>query len=166
MGWTTRNAAVSVLLAMEEHRKQAGARLAELRDARGLSQEELAHLAGLSAKTISRFENGRNDGRRETVRALAKALKVNEHDIIGPPPAPLGLGETQLDRIEAMLAALCEHFLGDAGAAGEAASVITRGFVAPHELGAAEPAPPDTERRSGAKAASAQARGPRKRRSA
>ena len=103
MGWTRTSAAVSVLLAMEEHRKQAGLRLVQLREAKGLGQEDLAHLAGISAKTISRFENGRHDGRRSTVRALAKALKVNEHDIIGPPPEPLGMGETQLDRIEAKL---------------------------------------------------------------
>lgn len=106
MGWTRRSAAVSVLLVMDEHRKQAGDRLAQLRDAQGLSQEELAHLAGISVKTISRFENGRHDGRRGTVRALAKALKVNEQDIIGEPPAPLGLGPTQLDRIEQLLEGL------------------------------------------------------------
>lgn len=103
MGWTHRTAAVSVLLAMEEHRKQAGTRLAELRDAAGLNQEELAHLAGISVKTVSRFENGRHDGRRSTVRAIAKALKVNEHDIIGEPPPVLGMGESQLDRIEKKL---------------------------------------------------------------
>lgn len=103
MGWTRRNAAVSVILAMEEHRKQAGQRLAALRESQGLGQEELAHLAGISVKTISRFENGRHDGRRSTIRALAKALNVNEHDIVGPPPDPLGMGESQLDRIEDLL---------------------------------------------------------------
>lgn len=111
LGWTRRTAAVSVLLAMEEHRKQAGERLAALRDAQGLNQEELAHLAGVSVKTVSRFENGRHDGSRRTVRAFAKALKVNEHDIIGQPPAPLGLGgESQLDRIEKKLDDLLSLF--------------------------------------------------------
>jgi transcriptional regulator with XRE-family HTH domain len=43
-----------VLIALEEHRRQIGARIAELREARGLSQEQLAHEAEVSVKTISR----------------------------------------------------------------------------------------------------------------
>jgi transcriptional regulator with XRE-family HTH domain len=89
---------------MDEHRKQAGERVAQLRDARGMSQEDLAQEASVSVKTISRFENGRHDGRRTTVRRIADALGVDEADIIGPPLDPLGLGSpTQLDRIEAKL---------------------------------------------------------------
>ncbi len=104
MGWTRRNAGVSVLLVMDEHRKQAGQRLAQIRDSKGLSQEDLAQRANLSVKTVSRFENGRHDGRRSTVRQIAEALDVSEADILGPPPDPLGLtGPTQLDRIEAKL---------------------------------------------------------------
>lgn len=105
MGWTRRNAGVSVLLAMDEHRKQAGQRLAQLRDARGWSQEDLARRADVSTKTISRFENGRHDGRRGTVRQIVEALGVEESDLLGPPPDPLGLaGPSQLDRIELALA--------------------------------------------------------------
>jgi transcriptional regulator with XRE-family HTH domain len=105
MGWTRRNAGVTVLLVMDEHRKAAGQRLARIRDSQGLSQEELAQRAKLSVKTISRFENGRHDGRNTTVQRIAEALGVETADIIGPPPAPLGLGDdTQLDRIEAQLA--------------------------------------------------------------
>lgn len=91
MGWTRKSAAVSVLLAMDEHRKQAGARVLQLREARHWTHEDLAHAAGLSVKTVSRFEKGRNEGRRSTVRKLAKALDVTEQYIIGEPPAPLGL---------------------------------------------------------------------------
>lgn len=101
MGWTPRSAAVSVLLAMEDHRKQAGLRLVRLREERGWNQEDLAHHSGLSVKTISRFENGRHDGRRATIKAITDALKVNESDLLGELPIPLGLGPTQLDRIEA-----------------------------------------------------------------
>lgn len=105
MGWTRKSAAVSVLLAMENHRKEAGQRLVRLREARGWNQEDLAHHAGVSVKTISRFENGRHDGRRSTIRSLVEALEISEADLLGPPPAPLGLSTEpdQLDRIEAML---------------------------------------------------------------
>lgn len=104
MGWTRQNVGVTVLMVMDEHRKQAGQRLAQLRDAKGWSQEDLARKTELSVKTISRFENGRHDGRRDTVRRLVDALEIDEVDLIGPPPDPLGLNQpTQLDRIEAKL---------------------------------------------------------------
>lgn len=114
MSWTSRNVGVTVLLAMEEHRKAAGRRVALLRDARGWSQEDLAHEAGISSRTVSRFETGRHDGRRGTVRAIAKALAVAESDILGPPPEPLGLGRDngQLDRIEAKLDVLLQLVTG------------------------------------------------------
>lgn len=89
---------------MEEHRREAGRRLVQLREARRWTQEDLAREAKVSVKTVSRFENGRHDGRRATVRALAGALEVQEGDLIGDPPDPLGLhaeGLDQLDRIEA-----------------------------------------------------------------
>jgi DNA-binding XRE family transcriptional regulator len=59
MGWTRRDAVESIRAVMEEHRKAAGQRLAKIRDAAGLGQEDLAGKAGLAVKTISRFENGR-----------------------------------------------------------------------------------------------------------
>ncbi len=106
MGWTRHHVGVTVLLAMDEHRKQAGQRLVQIRDAKGWSQEDLAREAGLSTKTISRFENGRHDGRRDTVRRIVEALDVEEIDLVGPPPDPLGLSQpSQLDRIELALAA-------------------------------------------------------------
>jgi transcriptional regulator with XRE-family HTH domain len=92
MGWTKKSAAVSVLLAMEEHRRQAGLRVVQLRESKGWGQEDLAHHANVSVKTVSRFENGRHEGRRTTVRQIAQALGVDETDIVGEPPAPLGLG--------------------------------------------------------------------------
>lgn len=93
---------------MDEHLRKVGQRIRELREAAGLSQEDLAHAAGLSTKTINRLENGRNEGSRATFDSIAKVLKVERADIIGEPPAPLGLGggnggPSQLDRIEAML---------------------------------------------------------------
>lgn len=100
MGWTSRTAAVSVLLAMDEHRKQAGARVARLREAQGWSQEDLAQKAQLSTKTISRFENGKHEGRRDTIKRIAAALKVTEIDILGEPPDVLGLDRPRVTSTE------------------------------------------------------------------
>lgn len=97
MGLTRRSAAVNVLLLMDEHRRAAGARLSQLREQMEWSQERLAQEAGVSVKTVGRFERGQHDGRPHTVKALAKALKVDPEAITGPPPPPLGLGETKLD---------------------------------------------------------------------
>lgn len=110
LGWTRRSAAISVLLVLEEQRKRAGERVVKLREAKNWSQEDLAAKSGLSVKTISRFENGRHEGRNDTIRKLARALKVNEVDVTGPPPPPLGLvaepGDTAEVGLESVLAQL------------------------------------------------------------
>lgn len=55
-------------------------RIKELRRARGLSQERLAYLAGLSVKTVQRSEG--NGGLHErTLRKIAKALGVEPGDL-------------------------------------------------------------------------------------
>ncbi len=101
MGWTRRSVAVNLILAMDEERRRIGARAAQLREGRNLTQEDLAHKAGLSTKTISRFENGRHEGRADTTRRIAEALGVDQTELVQTAPAPLALGEpSQLDRIE------------------------------------------------------------------
>lgn len=108
MGWSSRGAAVSVLLAMEEHRRAVGLRIKKIRESKGLSQEDVAHNTGVSVKTLSRWETGRHAGYASNLNKLAAALDVLPEDIVGPPPAPLGLGHEltspQLDRIEEQLA--------------------------------------------------------------
>lgn len=78
---------------MEEYRREIGARIVRLRESRSLGQEDLAHEAGVSVKTISRLENGRHEGRQGTIRRVAQALDVEPSAIIGEPPVPLGLGQ-------------------------------------------------------------------------
>lgn len=97
MVWTRRSAAVSVLLAMDEYRKQVGQRVLALREARGWTHATLAHEAGVSDKTISRVENGRHEMRGNTLQKLAAALGVEESAIRGQPPPPLGLGDDEVD---------------------------------------------------------------------
>ena len=61
-----------------------GARLREVRRERGLSQEELADRAGISAATVARLERQRKAAcRGRTVARLAAAL--------GEQPASIGL---------------------------------------------------------------------------
>lgn len=58
-----------------------GTRLRRLREAAGLTQEELASRSGVSAKTISTLERGeRKRPYPHTVRSLAGALKLSENE--------------------------------------------------------------------------------------
>ncbi|MFD7666025.1 ATP-binding protein [Streptomyces sp. NPDC059788] len=55
-----------------------GALLNSLRRSAGLTQEELAHAAGVSVRALSYMERGRSRGpQRRTVRALATALRLD-----------------------------------------------------------------------------------------
>lgn len=77
---------------MAEYREQVGARIRQLRLARGLTQDQLADLVGVQEKTVSRWEKGRHSGYMSNIKALADALEVEQEEITGTPPAPLGLG--------------------------------------------------------------------------
>jgi transcriptional regulator with XRE-family HTH domain len=48
-----------------------------LRSARGLSQEELAHLAGRSRNYVSALENERHSPTLDLVQTIAEALEVS-----------------------------------------------------------------------------------------
>jgi transcriptional regulator with XRE-family HTH domain len=106
---------------MADYRKEVGQRIRQLRLAKHMSQEDLAHEAHVTVKTVSRWENGRHSGYLGNVKALAEALGVEPEDITGTPPAPLGLGapglvtgpeerlvaiEEKLDQVIATLAGL------------------------------------------------------------
>lgn len=80
------------------------ARLVELRERAGLTKYRLAQVSGVSKQTLSQLEQGKTDPSWETVRRLARALKVDvsEFDVGDldmpptgdrdepeqPPPAP------------------------------------------------------------------------------
>ncbi len=57
-------------------------RLRELRQSRGLSQKELADVAGVSSGTVYRLENGLRGAYPGTVRKLANALSVSPEDLL------------------------------------------------------------------------------------
>lgn len=49
----------------------------ELRDKRGLSQEDLAHKAGITTSTLSTIERGRSNPTWGTVKGIAQGLGVS-----------------------------------------------------------------------------------------
>lgn len=60
-------------------------RLKELREAAGLSQQDLADQAGLNRFGIAKLEQGVREPSWSTVVALAKALGVSLDDFLDPP---------------------------------------------------------------------------------
>ncbi|MYR40712.1 helix-turn-helix transcriptional regulator, partial [Streptomyces sp. SID5910] len=61
-----------------------GQRLRNLRGRAGLSQEALAHAAGVSVRALADMERGRTRGpQRRTVQALAEALGLDDVDAAG-----------------------------------------------------------------------------------
>jgi len=61
-----------------------GARLRLARQARGLSQQQLADVAGVSRQAISLWESGGNDPSLRAAFALASALGMTVEDLFGP----------------------------------------------------------------------------------
>jgi transcriptional regulator with XRE-family HTH domain len=57
-------------------------RIKELRSRKGLSQEQLAEISGLSLRTIQRIENDETIPRGDTLTRLAVALQVTPDDLI------------------------------------------------------------------------------------
>lgn len=156
------------------YKQQLGEVIRERRESLGLTQKDLAQRANVEeAQTVSRWERGLNSP--TDLDAVARALDTTAEELLRQ-LKPIGQKErrrlvpheagTQLDRIEAKLDAILGLLLGDAGAAGDAASVIARGFVAPHELPEGDEAPSGTALRSDATPESPRARAPRTRRSA
>jgi len=59
-----------------------GARIRQFRQARGLTQVELAERAGVDRKTISRIENSRFSPSLINVYAIADALDVEARELL------------------------------------------------------------------------------------
>lgn len=83
---------------MTEDRNGIGDRVRNARKRRGLSQQELAELSGVSVSLIRKLEQGeRTDVRMETLRRLAVALEVPTTALMGrPPPDARGTAATAL----------------------------------------------------------------------
>lgn len=112
---TNARTSATLLLQVALDRKQAGKRLAELRESKRLTQWTLHERSGLSLRTVQRYENGAVVPRFDNLDALAKVLGNDVYDIFHEAPnghqdAPdlmqmvraiydhLGLGAKQPDR--------------------------------------------------------------------
>lgn len=59
-----------------------GQRLRKLREARGMSQQELADYADIAKPTIQRTEHGQSAVTLDVLLSLAQALDVPLHDLV------------------------------------------------------------------------------------
>lgn len=72
----------------EDYARELGLNLQKLRLQRGLSQEKLAHMAGISAYTYQKFEKGESkpgtpmNPRLNTLLALCQVLGVEIQDVL------------------------------------------------------------------------------------
>lgn len=69
--------------------QRCGQRLRALREATGLSQQQLAAKTGLTHEAISRLETGHNAPYADTVRTLARALQAQPAQFVGFEPIGL-----------------------------------------------------------------------------
>ena len=58
-------------------KKSFGARIKELREKKGLNQEQLAEIIGLESRHLSRIETGRSFTTLENIEKIANALNVD-----------------------------------------------------------------------------------------
>jgi transcriptional regulator with XRE-family HTH domain len=91
----------------EALRNQLGGRLRELREARGLTQAQLAHLLGKSLETISNFERGKTLPSLVTLEQLAGILGVSMQEFFSDQPVDPNLGA--MDRLMAEAARLSQR---------------------------------------------------------
>ena len=61
---------------------EVGQRIRELRQKRGMLQEELARKAGLSPSALSNFEQGRRRTSLDWLKKISKSLDVSVSDLI------------------------------------------------------------------------------------
>ena len=87
--------------------RQLGLRLQRARIAKGLSQEALAHAAGISTYTYQKFEKGESrpgtpmNPRLRTLIALATALDMRVEELVG------GAADTEPGRMWTSISACC-----------------------------------------------------------
>lgn len=63
-----------------------GAVLLQAREDRGLSQEQVARLAGVTQSAVSKYENGRLQPSGSTYKAICKALGIHRDAAKIPQP--------------------------------------------------------------------------------
>lgn len=66
---------------MNSVKKSFGARIKEIREKRGLNQEQLAELVDMESRHISRIETGKSFTTLENIEKIAIALSVKVEDL-------------------------------------------------------------------------------------
>lgn len=94
---------------MKTTKQLLGARIKELRRARGLSQEELAELIGIEPQHMSRIETGGSAPTVERMERLCSALGVELRSLFDF--GHLDSREAQLESVEEILKSLDENDL-------------------------------------------------------
>lgn len=56
-------------------------RIKELRRTKGISQDELAHVLGVTQQTVAKWESGRTYPRARQIPAIASALNCSINDL-------------------------------------------------------------------------------------
>ena len=85
--------------------KEMGARIAQARKARGLTQVQLAEQLGIAQQTLAHYEGGRLRLPVPTLLALATELKVSVTELIGESaalphkPGPVSRLQRQVEQI-------------------------------------------------------------------
>ena len=88
-----------VIVEQDAGNVEYGLRLAKLRKAAGLSQQELGDRIGVAQSIISRFEKGQRKLYDDVLASIAKALSVTPNDILGIGPCkPVKTDEASLSR--------------------------------------------------------------------
>jgi DNA-binding XRE family transcriptional regulator len=76
--------AAHLATAAEAEAREIGRRVRELREARGLSSEELAERAGISMQALSRIERGEHAGPLPPIEPLLAAMGCTLQDLASP----------------------------------------------------------------------------------
>lgn len=61
--------------------KKIGASIRKHREAKNMTQEDLAHLAGLNRAYVGYIERGERNPSTDTISKLARALKIHVKDL-------------------------------------------------------------------------------------
>ena len=65
-------------------RERVGLNIQELRRIRGISQEDLAHRAGINRGYMGKLENAKYAASLDKIEAIAEALKIDPSELLKP----------------------------------------------------------------------------------
>lgn len=93
--WSSRDWVTTMRREMSDHQKAVGRRLLALRKTRNASQEDAAHVAGVSLTTWRNWERGLTAPYESSWKKLRAGFELTDEQVAsirGTPPSPLGLG--------------------------------------------------------------------------